>query len=179
LSRGEAKRCRDDQLDGLFRRYADDLRRFAIGVVKDPLLADDVVQGVFRKLAEHGPLKDDASYKAWLFTVAYRDAVTVLRRQQSHAKAIGQLASVLHGQQGQEIGGADALVRKEEIEQVREAIARLPEAEQAVVRLRVYQHNKFREIAEKLQIPLGTALSRMKTALRRLADDLQSLSEIE
>jgi len=179
LSRGEANRRRDHQLDGLFRQHSDDLRRFVIGVVKDPVLADDVVQSVFGKLTEHGPLKDSASYKAWLFTVAYRDAVSVLRRQKSQSKAIGQLASWLQSQQDEEIGGADGLARKEEIEQVRAAIGRLPDAEQAVVRLRIYQHQKFREIADELQIPLGTALSRMKTAMRRLADDLESLSEIE
>jgi RNA polymerase sigma-70 factor (ECF subfamily) len=51
---------------------------------------------------------------------------------------------------------------------VRAALARLPEQLQTVVRLRIHDNLTFAEIAARLEIPLGTALTRMRTALAKL-----------
>ena len=53
-----------------------------------------------------------------------------------------------------------------------EAIERLPEAQREIVVLRLTAELKFEEIAEMLAIPLGTALSRMNSALARLRKEL-------
>ena len=52
------------------------------------------------------------------------------------------------------------------------AMEQLPADLQAVVRLRMVEGLRFREIAERLQVPLGTALSRMQQALTRLSRKL-------
>ena len=53
-----------------------------------------------------------------------------------------------------------ALAAKEQAELVREALMRLPEHYRAVVVLRHYEGLKFRQIAEVLDIPVGTVKSR-------------------
>ena len=63
---------------------------------------------------------------------------------------------------------------KEDQLEVREALKRLPQTEQEVVRLRIHGGLTFAEVAEKLQIPLGTVLTRMRSALQRLKQKLQS-----
>ena len=58
------------------------------------------------------------------------------------------------------------------MEVVRQAIDELPEAQRQIVCLRIYDEKTFAEIAEELQIPLGTALSRMRAAVSKLKERL-------
>ena len=63
-------------------------------------------------------------------------------------------------------------VEHEERQRLLAALARLPQPQREVVVLRLSAELKFEEIAELLQIPLGTALSRMHAALRHLRKEL-------
>lgn len=63
--------------------------------------------------------------------------------------------------------------RAERERMVRDAVARLPESQRDIVVLRMSAGLKFDEIAELLDIPIGTALSRMHAALRRLRERLE------
>jgi len=68
-------------------------------------------------------------------------------------------------------------LRQEAIEQVKRAIELLTPAQQQVVRLRIYEDRKFAEIAEELGIPLGTVLTRMRTATQKLQQTLARYRE--
>lgn len=74
---------------------------------------------------------------------------------------------------------ADSLEPREQVEQIerarmlRQAVSELPDAQREMVVLRASAGLKFEEIAELLEIPLGTALSRMHAALRRLKNRLE------
>lgn len=63
---------------------------------------------------------------------------------------------------------ADTLLASERREHVREAVAALPDDLREVVVLRLSTNLTFEQIAELLHIPLGTALSRMHSAVKRL-----------
>ena len=58
---------------------------------------------------------------------------------------------------------------------MRRAIDDLPAAQQQIVRMRIYEEKTFAVIAAELEIPLGTALARMRAAMeklkRRLGED--------
>ncbi len=62
----------------------------------------------------------------------------------------------------------DRLCRWETIVNVRKALEELPANQREVVRLRIYEEKTFAEIAEELQVPLGTVLTRMRSAMRKL-----------
>ncbi len=66
----------------------------------------------------------------------------------------------------------DNTVAAEDRQRLLDAVARLPRAQREVVVLRMTADLKFQEIAELLEIPLGTALSRMNAAVRHLRKDL-------
>lgn len=68
----------------------------------------------------------------------------------------------------------ESLAKRERLNQLREAIAGLPEPVREVVVLRLSTDLKFEEISEVLHIPLGTALSRMHAALEHLRKMLGS-----
>ena len=68
----------------------------------------------------------------------------------------------------------DALLRGEAVERMQQALEQLPVDQRRVVRMRIYEEKTFAVIAEELNIPLGTALGRMRVALSKLRIALDS-----
>ena len=71
------------------------------------------------------------------------------------------------------------LIREEEIEMVRTALNELSDVQRAVVEKRIYEGLKFREIAQQLNVPLGTVLARMQSSLKKLKSVLADGRESE
>src|ERR1700722_11666213 len=77
--------------ESLFLAHGAELRRFVLGVVRDPSLADDVLQATFVKAIELGHTARTETLKGWLFRVAYHEALAVRRRQGVKDKAYRKL----------------------------------------------------------------------------------------
>lgn len=153
----------------LFEQHSQELLRFLVGVLRDHQLASDALQAAFTKMIERGHETNEESRKAWLFRVAYNEALVVRRRQKTGKTVLERVAwsSDLYRSD-------DSLIQKESIEQVRAAIEQLPPEQQRIVRMRIYEEKTFAVIADELKIPLGTALGRMRTALAKLRTQLES-----
>ena len=149
----------------LYVDHAEQLRRFLLGLLRDPSLANDVLQATFAKAVQAGHTACAESRKAWLFQVAYNEAAAVRRRQAVVSRASGQLA---WSRRVAEDAADEPLIRLETVEVVRAALAELPAKQRQVVRMRIYEEKTFARIAEELGIPLGTALARMRAALEKL-----------
>jgi RNA polymerase sigma-70 factor (ECF subfamily) len=67
----------------------------------------------------------------------------------------------------------EPLLQLEAVESVRIALNQLPVEQQQVVRMRIYEEKTFAVIAQELNIPLGTALARMRSALTKLRKKLE------
>ncbi len=156
----------------LFEQHSQELLRFLVGVLRDHQLASDALQAAFTKMIERGHETNEESRKAWLFRVAYNEALVVRRRQKTGKTVLERVAwsSDLYRSD-------DSLIQKESIEQVRAAIEQLPPEQQLIVRMRIYEEKTFAVIADELKIPLGTALGRMRTALAKLRIKLESESD--
>ncbi len=159
-----------EAVSDLYAAYSGQVRRFLIGLLRDESLADDVLQNTFIKAAEHGHTASGDKQKAWLFRVAYNEAAQVRRRMGVGDRVLKKAAWTVV-----EFSGAahEPVVQKETIEQIREQIERLPPAQKQIVQLRIYEDKTFAAIAEQLNIPLGTALSRMRAALAKLREKLK------
>lgn len=155
-------------MEQLFEQYGEELRRFIYGVLRDRSLTNDVVQSAFVKLVQGGQAARAETRKAWLFKVAFHEALLVRRKAAIAARA----GEWLRRAQGEHHEDTDWLMRREEIQRVRDAVAGLPADQQIVVRKRIYEELTFAQIAAALRIPLGTALARMHTALRKLRERL-------
>lgn len=149
----------------LYVEHAEPLRRFLLGLLGDSQLAGDVLQAAFTKMVERGHETRAESRKSWLFRVAYHEAMAVRRRQNVGDKVVKRLAwskdTTFHP-------ADEPLLRLESVEAVRAALDELPAEQRDVVRMRIYEEKTFAAIAEELDIPLGTALGRMRTALGKL-----------
>lgn len=160
----------EDKLDSavvaaLYVDCAEQLRRFLVGILRDPSLANDVLQTTFAKAVQTGHATRTESRKAWLFQVAYREAAAIRRRQAVASRAARRLA---WSQRTAEDSPEEPLIRFETVEAVRAALAQLPAKQRQVVRMRIYEEKTFAGIAEELEIPLGTVLSRMRAGLAKL-----------
>ncbi len=149
----------------LYLEHGEEIRRFLIGLLRDPHLAADVLQATFAKLVERGHESREETRKAWLFRVAYHEAMYVRRRGAVGDRVVQQVAWMLPEASEHAEG---PLLRFEIVDRVRRALEELPPDQRQVVRMRIYEEKTFAVIADELQIPLGTALGRMRTALQKL-----------
>ncbi|HZL87824.1 MAG TPA: sigma-70 family RNA polymerase sigma factor [Pirellulaceae bacterium] len=154
----------------LYLDHGEELRRFLVGLVRDPALAADVLQTTFARLVERGHETRQETRKAWLFRVAYHEAMAIRRREAVGDKVVRQVAWQSNGDWSTI---DDRLVRFETVEIIRDELASLRPEERQVVRMRIYEDKTFAVIAKELQIPLGTALGRMRTALMKLRERLK------
>lgn len=153
----------------LYAQHAEELRRFVLGLCGDSHLTGDVLQATFAKAIEAGHQSREETRKAWLFRVAFNEAMAQRRRQATGRRVLHQWAEGSAGDGSQNgLTSGDELVRRETVELVRQALDELPPEQAQVVRMRIYDQKKFSEIAAELGIPLGTALGRMRIALEKL-----------
>jgi RNA polymerase sigma-70 factor, ECF subfamily len=153
----------------LYLEHGEELRRFLLGILRDPALTADVLQATFVKMAQRGHETRNDSRKAWLFRVAYHEAMAVRRREGVGDKILRRVA---WNTKSTTDAADEPLLRWETVQNVREALETLPPEQRQVVRMRIYEEKTFATIASELDIPLGTALGRMRTALIKLKSRL-------
>jgi RNA polymerase sigma-70 factor (ECF subfamily) len=154
------------RLLALYDSHGAELRRFVLGVVRDPDATGDVIQATLSRALELGHTARDATFKGWLFRVAYHEALAHQRREQAGGRARRRLAAIRGP--GTSAPSDERLIRGETAEAVRDALRRLPDDQRKVVLARVYDDKTFAEIARESGLPLGTVLTRMRLALAKL-----------
>lgn len=172
MNHREPDRLPPQEAGALYLELSERLWAFAVGLLGDHELAREVVQTTFGKALESAGRIPPEARKAWLYRVAYHEAM-LLRRRQGVAERVQK--KLLERQAAATVSTTpdDDLVRWEEVRQVREALLQLPEPQQVVVRKRIYEGKTFSQIAAELGLPLGTVLTRMRLALGRLERVLQ------
>jgi RNA polymerase sigma-70 factor (ECF subfamily) len=162
------------RIELVYQEYAVSLKRFLLGVLKDDAATGDALQATFIKLMEKGHLiEQESSIKSWLFRVAFNEAMLVKRRnatKRKHAESVAIHWQSRRGDAGDgPLGPAiEQITRQEDIELVRAALDELSDVQRQVLKCRIYEDKKFREIADELDVPLGTVLARMQSALKKL-----------
>ncbi|GIH26844.1 RNA polymerase sigma factor [Acrocarpospora phusangensis] len=156
-------------LGELYDRFAALIFGLAVRVTRDRAVAEDIAQEVFVTFWER-PLAYDperGSLRAWLATIAHRRAVDHVRAEER--RKVSVLGPRVYERPGEL---EDTVLAADEATRVREAVATLPDALRAVIELAYYQGRTYRQVAEELAIPEGTAKSRIRLGLRKLAESL-------
>ncbi len=158
--------------------YGELVRRHHAGVIQviyrmcgDPELAQDAAQEAFiRAWLNLQNFHAGTSLRNWLYRIAVNAALDALRREAKTAGPDYQSLPLADPKAGPE----GALLQKERTAAVQSAILALPAASRSVLVLREYGELSYREIAQALDIPLGTVMSRLNYARRLLRDALQA-----
>jgi RNA polymerase sigma-70 factor (ECF subfamily) len=152
----------------LVSRYSDELLGFFRRRVGEAA-AEDLLQETLLRLHKAAPrYVPQATVRTFLYTIA-RNLALNFRRDARPSVALEP------GESERAPDLPDPLESEERSDRVRRAVEALSEPLRDVVLLRHYQGLPFREIAQVLQIPEGTAMRRMSDALLRLRDALGDL----
>lgn len=144
----------------------------AVRVVRDPSQAEEVVQEAYLE-AWRGSARFDAakgSVVGWLLTLVHRRAVDRVRS----AEASGRRETTYHqaSAQVEHDSTAEAAHAALEGRRVRQALTGLTEVQREALDLAYYKGYTHKEVAAMLDLPLGTAKTRIRDGLIRLRDAL-------
>jgi RNA polymerase sigma-70 factor (ECF subfamily) len=153
--------------------YMDGLYGYAMVLSRNPAMAGDLVQETYlRALKAKESIRPDSNVKSWLFTILRNIWLNHLR----HERAGPKLAELDSDENFADVSIAasedphDLYVRNLQREQVRAAIQQLPIEFREIIILREYEELSYSEIANVLQCPMGTVMSRLARARSRLGD---------
>ncbi|MGY3040303.1 RNA polymerase sigma-70 factor (ECF subfamily) [Rhodanobacter sp. TND4EL1] len=153
----------DDQLRELMPR----LRRFSRWLTRDPTSADDLVQSSLeRALSRWGSRRDETALRPWVFAIAYRQFLDGKRRARRYASML----ELFRNSQEQEQPSTEREVVAQSVVQ---ALERLPDEQRHLLLWISVEGLSYREVADLLEVPIGTVMSRLsraRAALRRLGD---------
>ena len=144
----------------------------AARVIGDRHAAEDVTQEVFLSIWEHPETFDPGRgrLRTFIGTLAHRRAVDVIRREEARRRrAARDAATIVPIPDVGEL--AMAIVTAE---QVRAEVDRLPAEQREAIELAYFGGRTYRQVADELGIPEGTAKSRMRLGLARIAHALDT-----
>jgi RNA polymerase sigma-70 factor (ECF subfamily) len=170
---GDAEPPAAEQLEEAFARYQDELLGTLYYLVGNTEDARDALQETFVKCwRRRSSLAEIENLKAWIFRVALnagRDLRSTAWRRRSRPLEKGEQSLVARDTAPQ----ADAS-RREQLDLVRQAVRQLRSEEQEVFLLRQNGEMTYEQIAEAISIPVGTVKTRMRLALTKLREALDT-----
>lgn len=165
----------DGKLDinQLFRLYSKPLFYYACKFVdEDP--AKDIVQDVFLKLWDDRSIQVNESLNGLLFTMVRNKCLQLIEKEKVRAGYANRALLALREQEIQYYEGeSHSIIQKELMQQLEEAINRLPDKCREVFILSRYHDKKNREIAEELGISVKAVEKQITKALHSIRKDLK------
>lgn len=164
---------RDPQaLADLYDRYGRAAYSLILRVVRDPGIAEDLVQETFLRVWNrvHGFDADKGAVGPWLLAVARNRAIDFLRSAGGRSYNLLDLEQTdhpaLYTDMERDILASDSARR------VKAAMAKLSPQQRQVIELAYFEGLSQSEMAERMRQPLGTVKTWVRTALRSLRDEL-------
>ena len=149
--------------------HAQGVRNVIYRMCGDAQIAEDAAQETFIQAWLHlSSYRPQTSLRNWLYRIAFNAATDMLRKEQRilpNALEDLQLSDPLPGPEA-------VFSQEERTALVKKAVLSLPDACRAVLVLREYEEMSYHEIAEALDIPLGTVMSRLNYARKLLKERL-------
>lgn len=173
----------DEALDGdsaafgqLVTRYQDRLYNTLVHVVGSREAAYDAVQDAFvQAYVKLDTFQRASAFYTWLYRIGFNLAVSRRRREKpavsvEHAREVLGHEPVDHGD-----GPGARMERQERACQVQAGLARISQEHRAILTLREIDECSYEQIAEILDLPIGTIRSRLHRARLQLRDELKGI----
>jgi RNA polymerase sigma-70 factor (ECF subfamily) len=163
-------------LEELYNRYARAVYSFAVRIVGDGLVAEEILQEAFTRAWQQSGRFELArgSFASWLLSITHNLAIDELRKRQRRPQRAGSvdITDVLRGEVDVSADVEEAAEMSELRARIRAAMDQLPAPQQRVIELAYFEGLTQREISATLNEPLGTVKTRMRLAMQKLKDFL-------
>ena len=147
------------RLERLYREIGPGIRAYLRRRMRDPELADELLQETFLiATRDASSLEAAGSQRAWLLGIA-RNLFREQMRKQVRRRTV---------ELPEDLATTAATKEDHRLDLIRSAIGKLSEQQREVLELRLKDDLRYADIAEMLDIPIGTVRSRLHHALRRL-----------
>ncbi len=162
-----------DALCRIYKKYKDNLLRLASALLNDTSAAEDIVHDCFVSFAQSAEkLKLNGSLKSYLATcVVNRVRNTNKTRRRQETAGLNEAESAVSNSKRPE----QWIICSEQLRQLNNAMAELPEQQREVIILHLQGEMKFKTIAELQGVSINTVQSRYRYGL----DKLRSIFESE
>jgi RNA polymerase sigma-70 factor, ECF subfamily len=161
-------------LEALYDRYSRAVFSFAVRIVRDARVAEEVLQEAFmRSWQQSGRFElNRGNYASWLLSITHNLAIDELRRSQRRPQRADMvdITDVLRSEVDTTVNIEEAAEATELRGVIRTAMDSLPEAQRRVIELAFFEGLSQREIAAFLDEPLGTIKTRMRLGMQKLKD---------
>ena len=156
---------REAALEQFYRHYHGQAFQFALRLVSNSAdaaeLANEAMLEVWRSATRFA---GDSRVRTWLFGIVNHRAIDLLRRRRRlHSDEVDELIDESPG-----CSVADVIGGAQDAGRVRACVAQLPERQKAVVHLAFFEELSYPEVAQVLNVPIGTIKTRVMHAKLRL-----------
>ncbi|NLV52064.1 MAG: sigma-70 family RNA polymerase sigma factor [Bacteroidales bacterium] len=160
--------------DTLLKRYEQKVFSYFLYSVKNQELAEDLFQDVFIKIVvriKNRQYAENGKFASWMMRIVHNHLIDhyrttpsdkLISNDESETDLFNRANIAINENREQE------LIDHQTLQQVRDLIALLPDAQREVLLLRIYDELSFKEIAEKTNCSINTALGRMRYAIINL-----------
>jgi RNA polymerase sigma-70 factor (ECF subfamily) len=158
-------------IENLYKRYAGDVRRFALYLCGDVVMADEITSDTFTRVWMATDRIRQPTVKSYLFTIARNAYIDLLRRAARHTQLEENMPDT-------RISAQTQMEQSAEVRAVLAALQQLPEMDRTVLLMRALDEMPYEEIAETLGIPVVAARVKVHRARLKLMQTRQAWREI-
>ena len=172
----------DIAFDVLMKRYESKVYSYIYYSVKNQELAEDLFQDVFVKIVvrlRSGQYQESGKFYSWVMRVAHNLIIDHFRKtnddkvvsnDEGEQDLFNDPSLAVNEHREQE------MIKEQMIKDIKVLIAKLPESQRQVLLMRYYEDMSFKEIAQKTNCSINTALGRMRYALLNLKKMSRSIA---
>ncbi len=171
----------------LITRHKSKVFYYIFQIVRDKELTEDIFQDTFIKAImtiQQGRYIESGKFLSWINRIAHNLIIDYFRKEKNEntISADGYEYEITNNTKLSDLSIEDIMSNEQVLRDVVKMVDYLPTVQQEVVRMRFFEDLSFKEIAEKTDVSINTALGRMRYALlnmRRLALEKDVYLEIK
>jgi len=166
--------------DQLILLYKDAVYNVVFRMVRNHQEAEDLTQDTFLKAFKSlSSFNEEYAFSTWLFKIATNNCIDFFRKRKLKTFSMeNQIRykddEIQHEYADNRKSAIEELIDGEKSEIIRRAIDRLPEKYRTVIQLRHREERSYEEIAQRLNLPLGTVKARIFRAREMLKRELKN-----
>ena len=165
---GTIKICPTTPLQNRIIESRDRLYQIALSWCGDKMLADDIVQETITiAMKNHTQLREENKLFGWICSIMKNNMYRQIRKQKNHENADDQLPSDTLGPFGK-------CQENDIVTRVRQAVAALPIEQRQIISLVDLGELSYCDVAQVLDIPIGTVMSRLHRARKSLLQKMEN-----